>query len=147
MKKWHWKIFIGLIVGLLVWLILIKDWGWWLNFSEVVNRAGLGIGAILAGFSAIPIIRDWQKDRKKQEYKDICTKKFSAQTRDKKKIAIWKQKDGNPIYAIDKTDNIKHHIKPWSTFKELGYPDNGWDRVVSRGELEKLDDGEIIDFS
>jgi hypothetical protein len=141
-----WKIILLLAIGLIIWLVLSKEMGWWLDSGEVIYKIGLGIGAILGGFSAIPIIRDWVNDRGKKMNKEKMMRKFSARTRDKKKIEIWKQQDGDPIYAVELRKNLKHHIKPWSTFKELGYPDDGWDKEVKLADLNKLDPGEDINF-
>jgi hypothetical protein len=147
MKNEYKSIGLVSVAGLLlVWLALTKAMSWWLNFSTVVNRIGLGIGAILGGTSAIPIIRDWSNEKNKLRYKDKYMKKFSNFTRDKEKTSIWKS-NGNPIYAIDKINRTKQHIRPWSTFKELGYADDGWDKEATPKELEEYDLGEPIDFT
>lgn len=138
-------------VGLIGFTVLIAfwpDWDWWLNLSEVVNGLLIGIGTLLAGYGALPYFRDLnRKDKKKEQYKDKYMKLFASHLRDREKALIWKLKDSNKIFGIYIPDKTRHHIRPWGTYRDLGFESGDWDKEVDKTELEQYKEAEPIDFS
>jgi hypothetical protein len=123
------------------------NWDWLHNFSSVFRDIAVGIGALFGGAGAFKILTDWRQERRKQQYRDKCMKKFAAHLRDPNETAIWKLQNSNKIYAVYMPNKTVQHIKPFSTFKELGYESGDWDEEVNKERLENYALHEPIDFS
>lgn len=123
-------------------------WNWWHDLSEVVSGLGVGLGTLLAGYGALPFFKDLnRKDKKKDQNKDKYMKMFASHLRNKNEALIWKLKNSDKIFAIYKPNKTRQHIKPWGTFKDLGYESGDWDKEVTKSELEGYAEAEPIDFS
>jgi hypothetical protein len=147
MKKWLSSMFILVAIWTIALLIFREDWGWWKDFSSVINKLGVGIGAILGGIGALTVIDDWVKIRRKRQYRLMWQRILSPSRLKNKEIQLIKE--GDEIYGIDLTIKRMWWIRNPSTLHDLDF--QGKDaQNINASELseykKKNEQGQQINF-